>query len=222
MAQALLKNKMAAFVIPFAISGLTACGEAGEASPQTAPQATEVTDAASAQNEAAKRRAEDLSSSGEIEQLSWEYGPCTDAASLIPPPLEGWGLLNDTPLGEWPIGPDNARITYSFVDETLDPNSAEYGQSRQNVSIYISSDAAQVEGLQTFLSNPQLRDGMFEAGPFNYPVQKHAMGTLLGTFIVQGDGHGDDVGEYFETIIKCGIESGLIAEGIAPDSLTLR
>lgn len=154
-----------------------------------------------------------------IEQITWKYGPCTNAKTLIPPPLEGWGLLNDTPLGEWPVNVDSAQITFTFADNTLDPQSNAYGQSKQNTSIYISSGTPTTEGLEQFLNNEQLRDGMFEPGPYNYPVQKYANGTLVGPYFVQVDGNGNATKEYFAKIIKCAIDSGLIANGVDASSL---
>ena len=157
--------------------------------------------------------------------MSWPYGPCTDAATLIPPPLEGWGTFIDLSPGEWPTTPEFARITYSYSDETLDPNSAEYGASKQNISIYISTGTANVDGIRQMYTEASLRDMMLMPGPYNYPIQKTppdypGSTVLLGDYLVQTDGTGRDMNQYFEMIVKCGIDSGLIAEGVELSDLT--
>ncbi|MEO1039596.1 MAG: hypothetical protein AAFX09_08620 [Pseudomonadota bacterium] len=200
-----------------------------EPAPRSEPSApSSVTNAGEAQLEAARRRdATPVDAEtgqrpdAEIEQITWEYGPCRDAASLIPPPLEGWGLLNDTPLGEWPIDADNARITYTYVDETLEPGTAEYAASRENMSIYISSGTAVTEALQTSLLEPVLREISFAPGPYNYPVGRFGQSALLGPYYVQMDGTGEGLNEVFDTIVRCAIEGGLIADGVDPATLTI-
>ncbi|MEQ3746304.1 MAG: hypothetical protein ABNH53_08760 [Henriciella sp.] len=159
-----------------------------------------------------------------IIDVTWEYGPCWDAASLLPPPMETWGIVSDLSRGEWPNTPKMARITYSSVDDTLEPTSAEYGASRENISIYISSGTPSVSGMADMYANEQLKDVMLAPGPFGYPIRKTPAGfpgrtVLLGDYLVQLDGTGKDMDRYFETIVKCGIQGGLIAEGVDPSSL---
>lgn len=202
-------------------------GGSSASGPNSAP-ANEVESAQEAQEEAARRR-EDMPAmaetgqraDAEIEQITWDYGPCTDAASLLPPPPDGWGLLNDTPLGEWPINAENARINYTYADETLEPNTAEYAAALQNLSIYISSGTPSTEALATSLAEPVLRDAQFEPGPYNYPVLRFGRSVLLGAYFVQLDGTGAELDETFSKIIRCGIEGGLIAEGVDPATLTI-
>ena len=159
-----------------------------------------------------------------IMDVTWEYGPCRDAASLLPPPFETWGIISDLSRGEWPSTAEMARITYTSVDQTLDPTSAEYGASKENISIYISSGTPSVSGMADMYSNEQLKDVMLEPGPFGYPVRKTPAGfsgrtVLMGSYLVQLDGTGKDMDLYFETIVKCGIQGGLIADGVDPSSL---
>ena len=158
--------------------------------------------------------------SGRLESVTWPYGPCTDAASLIPPPLDGWGMHNDMSPGEWPIETDNARISYSYFDNSLEPNTPEYRASKQYAAIYVASDPSIVEALETMLEKPVFRETNFEPGPYNYPVRKNMASALPGKYIVQVDGKGDTADEYLARIIRCGIDSGLIAKGI--DSASLR
>lgn len=155
--------------------------------------------------------------------VSWPYGPCTDAASLIPPPRDGWRLFALS-AGEWPQNADMARITYSSVDETLTPGTPEYGASKQNFSVHISSGTGNTQGMKDTYSNPQMAEMLLEPGPYNYPIRKMpagfpGRGVLLGEYFVQLDGTGKDMDAYFSTIIKCGIDSGLIADGVDPATL---
>lgn len=159
-----------------------------------------------------------------IIEVSWDYGPCQDAASLLPPPMKTWGIISDLSRGEWPNTAEMARITYTSVDESLDPTSAAFGASKETISISISSGTASVSGMADMYSNEQLKDVMLAPGPFGYPIQKTPAGfpgrtVLLGAYLVQLDGTGKDMDRYFETIIKCGIEGGLIADGVDPSSL---
>lgn len=160
-------------------------------------------------------------SGAQIEQITWPYGPCLDAATLIPPPREGWGILTDLSLGEWPIAPDNARIAYHYADSDLEPGSDAYRSSERSVGIYVSSTLSEVAGLEQFLSSPAMRDVAFEPGPFNYPVRKDMNSALLGSYIVLVEGNDEGAEAYLETIIRCGIESGLIAKGVDLETLTL-
>lgn len=160
-------------------------------------------------------------SGAQIEQITWPYGPCLDAQTLIPPPIEGWGILTDLSLGEWPIAPDNARIAYHYADPNLEPGSDAYRSSEQSVGIYVSSTPSQVAGLEQFLTSPGMRDAAFEPGPFNYPVRKDMNSALLGSYIVLVEGNDEGAEAYLETIIRCGIENGLIANGVDLETLTL-
>lgn len=156
--------------------------------------------------------------------VSWPYANCTDAASLIPPPKESWRLFG-LPLGEWPQNADFARITYSSVDENLTPGTPEHGASKQNIGIYISSGTPDVDALKDMYANEQLAPMMLEPGPYNYPVRKTPQGfpgrgVLLGDYFVQLDGTGKDMDAYFATIIRCGIDGGLLAPGVDLATLT--
>ncbi|MEM7637757.1 MAG: hypothetical protein AAF269_01745 [Pseudomonadota bacterium] len=155
--------------------------------------------------------------------VSWPYTNCTDAASLIPPPKKSWRLFS-LPVGEWPQNTDFARITYSSVDEELSPGTPEHGASKQSIGIYISSGTPDVDALKDMYTNEQLAPMMLQPGPYNYPIRKTppgfpGRGVLLGDYFVQLDGTGKDMDAYFATIIKCGIDSGLLAPGIDASTL---
>lgn len=155
--------------------------------------------------------------------VSWPYGTCIDAASLLPPPKESWRLFAMS-AGEWPQSKDMARITYSSVDESLSPGTPEHGASKQNISIYISSGTADAQGMKDIYTNSQLASVMLEPGPYNYPIRKMpagfpGRGALLGDYFVQLDGTGKDMDAYFATIMRCAIDNGLIAEGVDRASL---
>jgi hypothetical protein len=204
-------------------------GQTLETGPITAANAKEALEKLAARDEKRRMYAYEAGQQigAEKTALSWPYGTCTDAASLIPPPLEGWGTFSDISTGEWPITPENARITYAYSDETLDPNSAEYGASKHNISIYISTGTPNVDGIRQMYTEPSLRDVMLMPGPYNYPIQKTpedypGRTVLLGDYLVQLDGTGRDMDQYFEMIVKCGIDSGLIADGVDAASLQAR
>lgn len=202
---------------------LSACGQNPDAQIAEAEKPSdaviEAEGSAEGQAAVAARRDADLGRSGEIEQVTWDYGTCTDAASLIPPPMEDWGLFNDTPLGEWPITETNASITYHYYDKSFEPNSPEYQASAQNASIYITSGTVVVDSLKQMFTDPNLRDAMFQPGPYNYPVDRLGTSTLLGDYRVLVDGNGEGAQQYLTMIIKCAIDNGLIAEGVDPASL---
>lgn len=197
----------------------------------TAPGPAHVNDAKQGQALAAERYEAtpiDPRSSGwrfpaRVEPITWDYGTCTNARTLIPSPLEGWGLMNDTSVGEWPINVDNARLVLTKAGDPHDPPTL--GRSAtDSTAIYISSGTATVKALQDMYNNEQLRPSFFEPGPYNYPVRKGVPGALhqevlLGPYRVLVDGNNADNGEYFRQIIKCAIESGLIADGVDPLSL---
>lgn len=159
-----------------------------------------------------------------VEPITWDYGQCTNARTLIPPPLEGWGLLNDTSVGEWPIADDNARIVLTRAGDPHDPATLGRAASNDATSIYISSGTPTTKALQDMFSNEQLRPAFFTPGPYNYPVRKGVAGqrhqeALLGPYRVLIDGNNADNGAYFRQIIHCAIKSGLIAPGADPATL---
>ena len=127
--------------------------------------------------------------------------------------------------GEWPQGPEMARMSFSFIDQNTSPGTAEYNAAKQDVSFYISSGTPNVESMKEMYANPQLASMMLEPGPYNYPIQKApadypGRSVLLGDYFVQMDGTGKDIDTYFAAVIECGIASGLVAEGV--DTSTLR
>lgn len=156
--------------------------------------------------------------------VSWPYGQCMDAASLIPPPQDGWRVFAMS-AGEWPQREDFARITYSSVDENLAQGTPEYQASKENFSVYVSSATPDVQAMNDLYTNEQLAEMMLMPGPYNYPIRKVpegfiGRGVLLGDYFVQVDGTGKDLQSYFAQIIRCGIDNGLIAAGV--DTSTLR
>lgn len=201
----------------------------------TAPGLARVKDAKDGQALAAERREAtpiDPRGSGQrypvrVEPITWDYGQCTNARTLIPPPLEGWGLLNDTSVGEWPIADDNARIVLTRAGDPHDPATLGRAASNDATSIYISSGTPTTKALHDMFNNEQLRPAFFTPGPYNYPVRKGVAGelhqeALLGPYRVLIDGNNADNGEYFRQIIHCAINSGLITPGIDPSSLRAR
>jgi hypothetical protein len=158
-----------------------------------------------------------------MEPITWDYGRCTNARTLIPPPLDGWGLLNDTSVGEWLITDDNASIVLTRAGAPHDPDTLGRAAGDGATSIYISSGTPTTKAMQDMFNNEQLRSAFFEPGPYNYPVRKGVAGerhqeVLLGPYRVL-IGSDDSDGEYFRQIIRCAISNDLIATGVNPSIL---
>jgi len=199
----------------------------------SAPGPAHVSDAEEGQALAAERRLDtpvDPDGQGwrypaRVEPITWDYGNCTNARTLIPSPMQGWGILNDMSVGEWPIEEGNARFVLTKSGAPLEPPSLGLSGSNDSMSIYISSGTATTKSLQDMLANPQLQETFFEPGPYNYPVRKGLPGeahyeTLLGPYRVLMGGNKAYDGEYFRQVIKCAIDSGLIDESV--DAALLR
>lgn len=146
-----------------------------------------------------------------LQDVSWPYGTCTDMLSLIPPPLEGWGLRSSRPFPKNPIGEEQAEISYVTYDAT--------GRER-SVTINLTSAAVSVEALESMLSNEMMRDAAFDKGPYNHPIGKYGSGALIGNVVVNISGTGEQpAAEYLSAMIKCAINSGFLAKGIDPGTL---
>lgn len=160
-----------------------------------------------------------------VEPITWDYERCTNARTLIPSPLDGWGLQNDMSSGEWPIGDDAARLVLTKAGDPHDPPNLGRASAGESTAFHISSGSAVVKSMQDMLNNKALRDTFYEPGPYNYPVRKGLPGevhqeVLLGSYRVLIEGSNADGGEYFRQVIKCAIDNRLIAEGV--DAATLR
>lgn len=146
-----------------------------------------------------------------VQDVSWPYGACTDMLSLIPAPLEGWGLRSSMPFPKNPIGEEQAEISYMTYDAA---------GKEVSVTINLSSATANVQALENMMSNEQMRAVAFDAGPYNHPIGKYGSGALIGNVVVNISGTGEKpAAEYLSVMIKCAIESGFIAKGLDPSTL---
>ncbi len=156
-----------------------------------------------------------------LQDVTWPYGSCTDLVSLIPPPAENWAIRSEFALRDNPVTPDRAEIFFVSYDPTRASDDPNFWTDSKTVTIRITSSPDQTQSLQMMLSEPMMRDAMFEPGPFGYPKQRFANATLLGPYLVDVTGTGEEApAQYFEQIVGCAIDSGLIAEGVDRATLT--
>ena len=147
---------------------------------------------------------------------SWPNEACTDIQSLLPSPFDGWGipaLTNQTIA----ITPEAVSVSYyAFTDDQPDDSFP-----KDSVSFQMSTSPGDVGGFETFLGMPEMRDVMFQEGPYGYPVMKMQRGALIGSVLVYVDGTNDAAADaYLSEIIGCAVKSGFVAKGI--DATTLR
>lgn len=153
-----------------------------------------------------------------LQNVTWEYGHCTDIFSLLPPPMENWGLRSETLVVHKPQI-DETRIEVSYV--TFGAPDSDEPPAEKSVTIEISADQAQVEALAKIFNDPGLRPVLLTEGPYGYPIQPYAAtSTMLGNYIVNVTGTGEDnAALYFRQMLRCAIENGLIADGVDPATL---
>lgn len=90
-----------------------------------------------------------------------------------------------------------------------------------SVSIQMSRNQADVEGMEVFLSQAAMREVMFDEGPFGYPVMKLQTGALIGDVLVYVTGTDQSAADaYLEAMVGCAVASGFLAKGV--DAETLR
>jgi hypothetical protein len=158
-----------------------------------------------------------------LQQVSWPYGACTDMLSLVPPPMEGWGLRSET------LAVQALNITDTFVEigyvtfDALDEgHGGDLHATEQSVSITINADPAAAGAFGIGFSDPNMRAALLTDGPHGYPILPYGgHSTLLGPYLVDVTGTGpENAALYFEKMIGCAIDNGLIAEGLDPETLT--
>lgn len=155
-----------------------------------------------------------------LQQVSWPYEDCTDLISLIPPPMEGWGVRSDASFVKNPVGPERAQVGY--VRYAPGMSSAEEGffGTEESVSASFSTSPDMVQFFGMMIGQEAMRDVAFDEGPYGYPLFKHTNRTLLGHVTVEVSAtQPEDAQLYLQEIIGCAIRTGLIAEGVDPESL---
>lgn len=161
-----------------------------------------------------------VSSQPMFQGVYWPAGPCVDLVSLYPSPPDGWAIASDWGRSENPIGEDRAELFYVRIPD-LPLDDPGFVAAQQSVVVRVTANPAQAQLWNMQMDNDQMRDLGFDDGPFGYPLMKYQTATMLGDFFVDVSGTGTGHAEAFlETIIGCAIDSGLIAHGVDPSTLT--
>lgn len=157
-----------------------------------------------------------------FQDVSWDYGPCTDLVSLIPPPMDGWAIRSDFGRVENPISDARAEIFYEYYDHGIAPSEQGFSDPSNMITIRVTESADSAEYMSMMLDNEAMRSAMLASGPYGYPVMKMAPGsTQLGPYGIQITGNSPErVQMYLTQMIGCAIDNGLILEGVDPASLT--
>lgn len=156
-----------------------------------------------------------------LQAVSWPYGACIDMLSLIPPPLEGWGLRSEAPFTKNPVEDIRAEVSMVTYDQNLTSDDPDFYASERSVYITVGVSPDSKAFWDMALSQPALRDAMLEPGPYNYPVTIMGGGVLLGDVLVSINATDEaDRLAYLEKMIGCAINNDMIAQGI--DRATLK
>lgn len=163
-----------------------------------------------------------VSSQPRFQNVTWDYGPCTDLVSLIPPPKHGWGIRSDFGRVENPITDVRAEIFYEYYDHGISPGEPGFSDPINMVTIRVNESPERADFMSMMLASEAMRSATLASGPFGYPVMKMAPGsTQLGPYAVQITGNDPErVQMYLTQMVGCAIESGLIADGVDPTSLS--
>lgn len=148
--------------------------------------------------------------------VSWPYQACSDINTILPPPMDGWGIRALTAQKSIPITETNATVHYYAYADAQNPEDF----PKTSVTFKMSSNPADVEGMGIFLSRPEMRSVMFKDGPFGYPVMKMQTGALVGDVLVYISATDEvDAEKYLEKIIGCATKSQFLPEGIDAEQL---
>ncbi|WP_417250611.1 hypothetical protein [Celeribacter sp.] len=152
-----------------------------------------------------------------VQQVNWPYGTCTDMLSLVPPPMDGWGLRSETLAVQTPNITDTfVEVSYVTFGASDDGQGDDVYASEQSVTITINADPAAAVTFGIGFSDPNMRAALLTDGPYGYPILPYGgHSTLLGPYLVGVTGTGtESPARYFEQMIRCAIDNGLIAEGL--------
>lgn len=163
-----------------------------------------------------------VSSQPLFQDVTWDYGPCTDLVSLIPPPMDGWAIRSDFGRVENPINDARAEIFYEYYDHGIAPGEPGFSDPSNMITIRVTESAESDDYMSMMLANEAMRSAMLDTGPYGYPVMKMAPGsTQLGPYGVQITGNNPErVRMYLTQMVGCAVESGLIADGVDPTTLS--
>ena len=154
-----------------------------------------------------------------LQRVSWPYETCTDLTSLLPSPIDGWGLRSETLSNQAPnISDSFLQISFVTFDPSPDLRGNDVFATEQSVTITINADPGASAAFGIGFTDPALRDMLLTEGPYGYPILPYGgHSTLLGPYLVDVSGTGtENAALYFDRMVRCAIESGLIAEGLDP------
>ncbi|MEM8537051.1 MAG: hypothetical protein AAGF56_04230 [Pseudomonadota bacterium] len=155
-----------------------------------------------------------------LQAVSWDYGTCIDMVSLLPPPMDGWGLGSNAKSVRMVADDQRAEIFYKTFDPDLSSDHPDFFRSERSVVVRISDQPAMVEITKMRLENEMMREAAYNEGPYGYPIERFGNRAVLGKYTVDVSGTDDAMAlAYFTQIIGCAIDNGLIADGLDPASL---
>jgi len=155
-----------------------------------------------------------------LQDVTWDYGACSDVISLIPPPLEGWGLRSEASYVEIPVSEERAQVHYVRYDPALGSGDDTFYQSERSVALNISISPDNEQFFEMMLGQQGMRDVLFDAGPYNYPLMKGTNRTQLGPYMIEVSATDpEDATAYLTRVIACGVKGGLLAPGLDPTTL---
>ncbi|MCH2076577.1 MAG: hypothetical protein MK180_06780 [Rhodobacteraceae bacterium] len=155
-----------------------------------------------------------------LQSVSWPYETCTDLISLIPPPVEDWGISSDASFVENPVKEDRAELIYVRFDPELQSDDEAFFQTEEYLTIMIARSPETVQAFEMMYEQEALRSVIFTAGPYNYPLMNQTNATIFGNISVGVTSNREEVAtQYLTEIIGCAIKGGLVADIIDPASL---
>jgi len=158
-----------------------------------------------------------------LQQVNWPYGTCTDMLSLVPPPMDGWGLRSETLAIQTPNITDTfVEVSYVTFDASDDGQGDDVSAGEQSVTITINADPAAAVTFGIGFTDPNMRAALLTDGPYGYPILPYGgHTTLLGSYLVDVTGTDtEDAALYFGHMIRCAIDNDLIAKGLDPATLS--
>jgi len=155
-----------------------------------------------------------------LQAVGWEYGTCTDMVSLLPPPMDGWGLGSNIQSTPMTLDEQRAEVFYKIFDVGLPSDDPDFFGTEESVVIRINDQPEMVELTKMRMENEMMREIAYDAGPYGYPIEKFGNRAVLGKYTVDVSGTDEASAlAYFTQIIGCAIDGGLIADGLDPASL---
>lgn len=156
-----------------------------------------------------------------LQAVSWPYGACSDMMSLIPPPLDGWGLRSEAPFTKNPVAGERAEVSMVTYDQNLTVDDPDFFGSERSVQITVGISPDSKAFWDMAISQPAMRAAMLESGPYNYPIMIMGGGVVLGDVLVSVTANEEaDKLAYLKKMIGCAIQNGMIATGVDPATLS--